>query len=247
MNSSEYYEQYWATGLSGWSPTGVKLSRFEEELLASFVPPRSRVLDFGCGDGSHAASFLVSNQCTYLGTDVSETAVAMCRAKGLDAIRSSSEAPLPFDGDSFDSVLSFEVFEHLFNPLGALKDIHRVLRSGKYLIGSVPNAVYIANRLLMTVGHFSPGGSPATSLKAPWNDPHIRFFSARSVRALLTEAGFRKCLVFGQEFSLGDFPVLYRSAPRVRQLVAVCSRPFASLGKWRPSLFSARLYFAAQK
>jgi SAM-dependent methyltransferase len=243
----QYYEQYWDSGLSGWSPAGVTISPFEERLLTRFIPRNSRVLDFGCGDGSHASSFLLSNECSYVGVDVSATAVAMCRRKGLEATEYSPEAPLPFGGDSFNSVLSFEVFEHLFDPQEALKDIRRVLRSGGYLIGSVPNSVYVGNRLLMAAGQFSPGGSPATSLRAPWKDPHIRFFIKQTLLSFLNQAGFRECVVIGRDFSLVDFPVLYRSVRAARGMLVACSRPFAPVGRWWPSFFSATLYFAARK
>ena len=243
----QYYEEYWDSGLSGWSPAGVTISTFEEQLLTRLIPRNSRVLDFGCGDGSHAGPFLLSNECSYVGVDVSAAAVSMCRGKGLEATEYSPEAPLPFDGESFNSVVSFEVFEHLFNPQEALTDIHRVLRSGGYLIGSVPNCVFVGNRLLMAAGHFSPGGSPATSLRAPWKDPHIRFFSKQTLLSFLKQAGFKQCVVIGRAFSLVDFPVLYRSVQAARQLLVACSRPLAPLGSWWPTFFSATLYFAARK
>jgi SAM-dependent methyltransferase len=242
-----YYEEYWAVRRSGWSPTGQAINRFDEKFLARLVPHKSKVLDFGCGDGSHAGTFLHSNECSYLGVDVSEVAVAMCRRKGLEAIQYSPEARLPFDDEAFNVVLSFEVFEHLFDPQTAARDIGRVLCAGGRLLGSVPNSVCVANRLLMALGQFSPGGSPVTSLKAPWKDPHIRFFNKRTLLSFLNEAGFRNCVVFGREFSLRDLPVLYRSGSRAKDLLVACGRPLASLGKWWPSLFSGRLYFVAHK
>jgi SAM-dependent methyltransferase len=245
--AKEYYEQYWRDGLSGWTPIGISITPFERAFLSRFLYPAARVLDFGCGDGAHASSFVLSKQCWYTGVDVSEQAIAMCRAKGLDAMTCSPNASLPLDSDSFHNVLSFEVLEHLFDPAAALREIFRVLRPQGRLIGSVPNAVFLANRLLMVSGSFSPGGSPATSLKAPWKDPHIRFFNKRALLRLLNEIGFDDCRIFGTEFSLIDLPVLYKSAGAARDLLQAGSRPFSWLGKSWPSLWSARLYFAAHK
>src|SRR5262249_29482595 len=126
-------------------------------------------------------------------------------------------------------------------------EIHRVLRLEGYLLGSVPNSVWLGNRLLMMSGRFSPGGSPATSLKAPWKDPHIRFFSAQSLRSLLGQSGFRQVRVLGGDFSFLDFPILYKSGGWPRGLLSACSWPFSKLGQWWPSLLSARLYFTAKK
>lgn len=245
--AKQYYETYWRDGLSGWSPADISINAFEQKLLGPLLRPSARVLDFGCGDGAHASSFVLSKQCSYTGVDLSERAVGMCRAKGLEAFSCLNESALPFDTDSFDNVLSFEVFEHLFDPAQALQEIRRALRPQGHLIGSVPNSVYLANRLLMAAGHFSPGGSPATSLKAPWIDPHIRFFSKRTLLTLLQRSGFNECLVFGAAFSLIDFPVLYKSAGAFRSLILESSRPLGPLGRWWPSLFSARLYFTARK
>jgi SAM-dependent methyltransferase len=242
-----YYEQYWRDGLAGWSPIGISITALEQDLLSRFLRPTARVLDFGCGDGAHASSFVLSKQCRYSGVDVSEHAVAMCRAKGLGALTCSPDAALPFDSASFDNVLSFEVLEHLFEPAAALREIHRVLQPQGRLIGSVPNSVFFANRLLMVSGSFSPGGSPATSLRAPWKDPHIRFFNKRALLRLLNVAGFTHCRVLGAEFSLIDFPVLYKSAGAARRLIQTGSRPLGWLGKSWPSLWSAKLYFVAQK
>jgi methionine biosynthesis protein MetW len=245
--AKQYYERYWRDGLSDWSPVGISISVFEQALLARFLPPAARVLDFGCGDGAHASSFVLSQQCSYTGVDVSQHAVAMCRAKGLEAAAYSPEAPLPFHSESFDNVLSFEVLEHLFDPETALQEIRRVLRPEGRLIGSVPNSVYLASRLLMALGRFSPGGSPATSLQTPWKDPHIRFFSKRTLLLLLRQLGFRDCLVVGHDFSFIDFPALYKSVGVSRRLLVACSRPLGPIGKFWPSLLSARLYFVARK
>jgi len=245
--AQQYYEKYWQDGLADWSPIGIAISPFEQKLLVRWLRHGASVLDFGCGDGSHAAAFVQSRQCAYTGVDVSGHAVALCQAKGLEATRYSTDAALPFNSASFDNVLSFEVFEHLFDPEAALREILRVLIPQGSLIGSVPNAVCIADRALMISGRFSPGGSPATSLKAPWKDPHIRFFSNRTLLALLDHAGFRECRVFGTEFSLIDLPVLYKSRGIPRRLISAGSWPFARLGKWWPSLFSPRLYFTARK
>jgi SAM-dependent methyltransferase len=245
--AKQYYEKYWHDGFSGWSPLGMAITPFEQEWLARFLRPATKVLDFGCGDGARVSSFVLAKQCSYAGVDVSEHAVAICRAKGLKAVAYSPEAALPFDSGSFDNVLSFEVFEHLFDPEGALWEIRRVLRPQGYLIGSVPNSVCVANRLLMAFGHFSPGGSPATSLKAPWKDPHIRFFSKRTLLRLLRQAGFSECLIDGADFSFLDFPVLYKSVGASKRAIVSCSRPLGRLGRWWPSLWSPRLYFAARQ
>jgi SAM-dependent methyltransferase len=243
----QYYDEYWAKGFEGWSPQGITTDPFEEGLLSRFLRSGAKVMDFGCGDGSHASPFVTSLGCFYMGVDISVDAVAACRAKGLQALPYSSGKALPCESDSFDAIVSFEVFEHLFGAEAALHEVRRVLCPGGYLIGSVPNSVYIANRLLMAAGYFNPGGSPSTSLKSPWKDPHIRFFSKSTLLRFLQEAPFQNCDVMGRDFSLAEFPVVYRSAPQVKTLLNFLSYPLHFLGQSWPSLFSSRLYFVAQK
>ena len=59
---------------------------------------------------------------------------------------------LPFDSESFDLVVLSEVMEHLRFPQKALREVARVLRPAGRLIGSVPNAFRLRNRLKFIIG-----------------------------------------------------------------------------------------------
>jgi len=222
-------------------------NKFEENFLARLLPPGSRVLDFGCGDGCHVGAYITEGQHSYVGVDVSEAAVRACKRKGLDALCYSPDGPLPFQDETFDVVISFEVFEHLFNPQRAVAEILRILRNGGLFVGSVPNVVFMGNRLLMALGYFSPGGSPATSLKRPWVDPHIRFFAEKSLARFLRESGFEAVRILGASFSFTQFPLLYRSSGILKTALQHLSKPVGLLGQWYTSLFSPTLYFVARK
>jgi SAM-dependent methyltransferase len=243
----QYYEDYWKHGLDGWSLIDVQIDAFEDQLLATYVPAGAKLLDFGCGNGSHVGTYLHSTARLYTGLDISEDAVRACREKGLEAICHMPDASLPFDDASFDAVVSFEVLEHLFSPSDAVAEIHRVLHPGGYFIGSVPNTAFIANRLLMVIGYFNPGGSPSTSLKKPWADPHVRFFTKRSVRNFFHDIGFADIRVYASTFALTQFPGLYRAPKSVKTFLAHVGKPIGIPGQWYSSLFSHSLYFAAQK
>jgi SAM-dependent methyltransferase len=246
-NPRDYYEGYWEHGIDAWSPANISITGFEEKLLAPFVGPSCRVLDYGCGDGAHAGTYLATRCCSYQGIDVSHAAVAAASEKGLRAQVFDPEVPLPFAGNSFDLIVCFEVLEHTFAPAEIVQEQRRVLEAGGSLVGSVPNITHLPNRLLLLAGFFSPGGSPSTSLKKPWADPHIRFFSKRTLAAMLRQAGFRRVRVSGAPFSIEEFPVAYRSPRAVRSVLRGASKPAAWLGRAWPSLFSSRLYFIAEK
>jgi SAM-dependent methyltransferase len=243
----QYYEDYWKHGIDDWSPIGVQMNDVEEQLLTIYVPDGAKVLDFGCGDGSHVGTYLHTTGRLYTGLDVSEAAVEACQAKGLEAICCMPDASLPFDDSSLDAVVSFEVLEHLFSPADAVAEIHRVLRPGGYFIGSVPNAAFLTNRVLMAIGYVNPGGSPSTSLKKPWADPHVRFFTKRTVRIFFHDMGFTDIRIRGTALTLTQFPMLYRAPESAKRFLAHVSMPIGILGQWYPSLFSHTLYFTVQK
>ncbi len=46
--------------------------------------------------------------------------------------------PLPFESGTFDAVLSFNLFEHIFNHAQLVKETHRVIKKDGELIGFVP-------------------------------------------------------------------------------------------------------------
>jgi 2-polyprenyl-3-methyl-5-hydroxy-6-metoxy-1,4-benzoquinol methylase len=243
----DYYQTYWSEGISDWRPSANGISTFEKLFFKPYISAASQILDFGCGDGTHVSEYLTSHGCKYLGVDVSVPAVRACQNKGVEAQVIELERPLPFTDERFDVVTSFEVLEHLFSPGDVVAELKRVLRSGGYMLGSVPNTVYIGDRLLMLLGYFNPGGSPATSLERPWVDPHLRFFSKRSLHAFMSAMGFQSIEITGPAFSLSDLPRLYRLSERTKRRIALVSGWLGPLGTYWPSLFARRLYFAARK
>jgi len=59
----------------------------------------------------------------------------------------------PFDDDAFDVVLFCEVIEHLLtDPLAALREINRVLRTGGRLVVTTPNVSRLQNVVGMVAG-----------------------------------------------------------------------------------------------
>jgi methionine biosynthesis protein MetW len=242
----EFYERYWSEGIDNWSPLNLRVSEEQRDLLAAYIRPGDRVLDIGCGDG-RVARALKATGISYTGVDISHEGLRRCAAEGFAVIQHDIQQPLPLEDGQFDVVTVFEVLEHLFRPDEGLRQIRRVLRPGGVVLGSVPNTACLANRLLMLAGLFNPGGSPATSLKAPWRDPHIRFLTHSSLARLIAETGYADSRITGERFSLTDLPVLYRLNGRTRRLLQAASRPLGFAGRGWPGLFASHMFFAAQK
>ena len=93
------------------------------------------VLDFGCG--SKPYEFLFSEAESYFGVDLEGT--------GHDHVDSKVDLfydgkLLPFSDEAFDAVVSFEVFEHVFNLADILPEIRRVTKPTGTLLISIPFA-----------------------------------------------------------------------------------------------------------
>lgn len=104
-----------------------------EAMTALLVEARGVVLDIGCAD--RWAEARLPAGCRYLGVDSVDTGQGMYGARPTVF---ADAATLPFADESIDTVLLFEVLEHLARPTAALAEIGRVLKPGGRLLASVP-------------------------------------------------------------------------------------------------------------
>jgi SAM-dependent methyltransferase len=88
-----------------------------------------KVLDVGCGKKPYQSLFQVDE---YVGMDIDKGEQGN-KYKSVDVFYDGKT--FPFDTGHFDSVISNEVLEHVFNPDEHLAEIHRVLKpEGKFLL-----------------------------------------------------------------------------------------------------------------
>ncbi|MDR7555338.1 MAG: methyltransferase domain-containing protein [Armatimonadota bacterium] len=125
------------------------------------------VLDLGCRDGALAHALGLDPART-VGVDIDLDALRTARGSArLRPVACDLWAGLPFKDGTFDVVLAGEILEHVPFPEVVLEEARRVLREGGVLVGSVPNAFRLKNRLRFLFGrpfeddpthlhHFSP-------------------------------------------------------------------------------------------
>lgn len=121
------------------------------------------VLEPGCGEG-RGVGLIMEHASSYLGLDKIQEVIDNLKAKHPNASFSQATFP-PFSGladNSFDTVVSFQVIEHIKDDALFLKEIHRVLKPGGRAILSTPN-------IKMTLS------------RNPW---HIREYTAEQLTAL---------------------------------------------------------------
>ena len=81
-----------------------------QQALAELVPPGSRVLDLGCGDGAMLAHLQQTRGCTGYGIEIDDANVQACVKRGVNVIQLNLDEGLSmFEDASFDVVLQLSL------------------------------------------------------------------------------------------------------------------------------------------
>ncbi len=174
--------------------------------IASLVPPGSRVLDLGCGDGAMLAHLQQARGCTGYGIEIADANVLACVQRGVNVIQLNLDEGLTlFEDASFDVVLQIDTLQHLRNAEVMLRETVRVGRIG---IVAFPNFAHWPNRLSILYGRM-----PVTRrLPYQWYDtPNIRVGTHADLAVLARRNG----LTVQDSFGLQDGRVL-RWLPNLR-------------------------------
>jgi len=105
-------------------------------IAALGLPAHARILDAGCGSGRNMVE--LARFGTVTGIELSDTSVALARARNAGEVVEGSVLEMPFAEDSFDLAVSLDVIEHLEDDLGALRELRRTVAPGGVLLVTVP-------------------------------------------------------------------------------------------------------------
>lgn len=135
MDESEYLHMYEEEERHWWY---VGMRAIVLSLLRSVsLPAGTRVLDAGCGTGYNLGWFRRHFGADVTGIDYFRQGLDFCRRRGERSLVRGDAASLPFSGEAFDLVVSFDVLTHLKDEharAAALGEFLRVLRPGGYLL-----------------------------------------------------------------------------------------------------------------
>ena len=145
-----------------------------KRLLAQYGPAdqaSAMILDVGCGTGGNLR--VLQSHGHAIGVDISEQAIAFCRARGIPESRAflASADELPFPNSIFDLAVSFDVICNFADDAPAFGEIARVLRPGAPFIVGLP-----AYQWLWSVHDIAVG--------------HRRRYDAQQLRQKISMAGF---------------------------------------------------------
>lgn len=241
MKTEDFYDSYWGKrGLNrpGWTHEQC------DHLLAP-LKCKSKILDYGCGVGHKYRSYLLEYVDEYVGADVSEVAInSVNQAGGLGLKIEPETGSVNIEENYFDGAVCSEVFEHLFDPLLAAKEIHRVLESGSPLVITVPNFGYHPWRVLALLRARVPD-EPENPRENPFNGVHIRYFSSWSLKRLLILSGFSNVSI--DSYVRGSVWDIFRVMGPLSLLTVFANRylpdflHFRFLSNIFPGLFAERL------
>ena len=115
--------------------TGRDFRRFEAVAreVAERVPSGSRVLEVAPGPGYLAIQLAKLGRYQVTGLDISRSFVRIASENAARAgveidFRQGDAAQMPFPDASFDHVVCMAAFKNFSDPVGALNEIHRVLK-----------------------------------------------------------------------------------------------------------------------
>jgi methionine biosynthesis protein MetW len=120
------------------------VERYEYSHIATFVTPKARVIDLGCGNGILLQKLKTEKDIADYGIERSESAVRICRDKGLKVELGQIDKPLLFRDNEFDYAICNVTIQMVLYPEVLLREMKRIAR---YQIISFPNFAFWRSRI----------------------------------------------------------------------------------------------------
>jgi 2-polyprenyl-6-hydroxyphenyl methylase/3-demethylubiquinone-9 3-methyltransferase len=182
MAGQDYLDAVWDDVPEGAEPEHFAVRR---DFLLAHAEPGQTVLDLGCGEGAFSAA-LAAHGATPVAVDVADEPLRRLRARFpevADVRRATAGEELPVGNREVDLVWAGEVIEHVVDVGAFATELRRVLRPGGAALLTTPDHPWSTRvRWALSARAFERGVHPYAD--------HLRFFTARTLRMVLTDAGF---------------------------------------------------------
>lgn len=155
------------------------------EVISDLAAPLGRVLDIGCGEGASAAPLRARGATWISGIEIMAEPAALA-AQRLDEVLVGDAVALVADAQGpFDTILCYDVLEHLADPAALLERLTEVAMPSGRLHISIPNARHysLVRDLVLrgTFGYSEFGHRDAT---------HLRWFTRGDMIRMLAAHGW---------------------------------------------------------
>ncbi len=173
----------------------VKGKRNSVDIDSPFKRP---LLDVGCGFGEFAGVFF-ENQ-VEVGVDISQEDLIMAqKGEKYKKLFAADARKLPFKSNTFATVLSMSVLEHIIHPELAIQEIYNVLKPGGIFIYTVPtselNTSLLYPSLLKQIGLNKISSLYLQSYHKAFK--HVNIMPSRKWLDLTKKAGFEVVCIEG--------------------------------------------------
>lgn len=160
----------------------------QQPLLAMLNKNTNRcILDLGCGNG-YLVNFLIANGYNAFGTDASAEGIAIARQTNADRFYiqdlSTGKLPAELQQQHFDTIISTEVIEHLYDPEDFINFCKQSLTDKGEIIITTPYHGYLKNLMLSLFNKWD------THINPMWHGGHIKLWSKKTLSQALSNAGF---------------------------------------------------------
>lgn len=155
------------------------------EILRLIPASVRKLMDVGGGEGGFLSAYQKERSGEVLLVEPNIKSAAAARGQGLAVLNERFESVAADKIGRFDCISFLDVLEHFENPLGALTHAHSLLSADGFVVLSVPNVGHwsVVQDLLQGRFDYLPLGILCCT--------HLRFFTERSLRQLVSDAGFK--------------------------------------------------------
>jgi 2-polyprenyl-3-methyl-5-hydroxy-6-metoxy-1,4-benzoquinol methylase len=158
-------------------------SHTRHEIINLVPDGPNRILDVGCGTGNTLMKLKELGRAKEIvGVDLRKF-----DAKLDNFIVGNVELlELPYPREYFDVLICSDILEHLLNPWGTLKKLVCHLKTGGYLVSSIPNIREVRSLYKLIIG-----GSFEYEEAGVFDKTHLRFFCKKNIIDLLDYADLK--------------------------------------------------------
>ncbi len=178
------------------------LGRGDFALISELIPPDSKVLDLGCGDGALLAWLRENKQVEARGVEINRELVQKAIGRGVTVYQGDiDQSVTEYPEQAFDYVILSQTLQETRQPLRVLDEM---LRIGRHAVLAFPNFGHWRVRL----SHLTSGRSPRTpTFPYQWYDsPNIHFLTILDFEEL---AAAQKWVVEKRRFLAGHSQVSF--------------------------------------